>query len=93
MCIRDSPEWEWPLEHFYHHLFTNDDEIIGLTKEIGLEHLLDVHRPTTVMHIQGENHPFDSPQRLLLFSKLSLINRLRMGVVLAYLKYLSLIHI
>jgi protoporphyrinogen oxidase len=85
--FKGCPEWEWPLEHFYHHLFTNDDDIIGLTKEIGLEHLLDVHRPTTVMHIQGENHPFDSPLRLLLFSKLSLINRLRMGVVLAYLKY------
>src|SRR5436190_17718082 len=28
--------WEWPLEHFYHHLFTNDDAIIGLTKELGL---------------------------------------------------------
>jgi protoporphyrinogen oxidase len=85
--FKGRPEWEWPLEHFYHHLFTNDDDIIGLTREIGLEHLLDVHRPTTVMHIQGENHPFDSPLRLLLFSKLSLINRLRMGVVLAYLKY------
>lgn len=79
--------WEWPLEHFYHHLFTNDDDIIGLTKEIGLGHLLETHRPTTVMHIQGQNYPFDSPLRLLLFPRLSLINRLRMGMVLAYLKY------
>jgi protoporphyrinogen oxidase len=85
--FKGRSEWEWPLEHFYHHLFTNDDDIIGLTKEIGLGHLLETHRPTTVMHIQGKNYPFDSPLRLLLFPKLSLLNRLRMGMVLAYLKY------
>ncbi len=85
--FKGRAEWEWPLEHFYHHLFTNDDDIIGLTKEIGLGHLLETHRPTTVMHIQGKNYPFDSPLRLLLFPQLSLFNRLRMGAVLAYLKY------
>lgn len=31
-----APHWEWPLEKFYHHLFTNDDAIIGLAREIGI---------------------------------------------------------
>ncbi len=79
--------WDWPLEHFYHHLFTNDDAILALTRELGLADRLQVHRPTTVIHYQGRNYPFDSPLRLLLFSKLSLVDRLRMGMVLAYLKY------
>src|SRR4051794_9714975 len=34
--FKGRPSWEWPLEHFYHHLFTNDDAIINLTHELGL---------------------------------------------------------
>ncbi|RLT39383.1 MAG: FAD-dependent oxidoreductase [Chloroflexi bacterium] len=81
------PEWEWPLERFYHHLFTNDDAIIGLTEEIGASHLLEIHRPTTVMHYRGANYPFDTPLRLLQFPHLPLPTKIRMGAVLAFLKY------
>jgi protoporphyrinogen oxidase len=28
-------KWEWPLEKFYHHLFTSDKEMIQLIEEIG----------------------------------------------------------
>ena len=86
--FRGRPTWEWPLEHFYHHLFTNDDAIIGLTKELGLEPMLQVYRPTTVMHVKGRNYPFDSPLRLLQFPLLPLFAKLRMGAVLAFLKLL-----
>ena len=79
--------WEWPLEYFYHHLFTNDEAILGLTRELGMADRLQVHRPTTVMHYQGRNYPFDSPLALLRFPHLPLVDRLRMGMVLAYLKY------
>ena len=85
--FKGRSEWEWPLEHFYHHLFTNDDAIFGLTAELDLDSILEIHRPTTVMHYQGQNYPFDSPLRLLQFPHLSLIHKLRMGVVLAYLRY------
>ncbi|MCC6457563.1 MAG: NAD(P)/FAD-dependent oxidoreductase [Caldilineaceae bacterium] len=79
--------WEWPLEHFYHHLFTNDDAIIGLTRELGLSHLLEIHAPVTAFHIQGKNYPLDSPLRVLQFPLLPLVDRLRMGMVIAYLRY------
>jgi protoporphyrinogen oxidase len=85
--FKGRSEWEWPLEKFYHHLFTNDDAIIGLTQEIGAQSLLRFHRPTTVMHYQGRNYPFDSPTRLLRFPHLSMTEKVRMGAVLAYLKY------
>ncbi len=85
--FRGRPTWEWPLEHFYHHLFTNDDAIIGLTRELGLAHLLDFHTPITAMYYRGRNYPMDTPLRLLRFPHLSLFNRLRMGVALAYLRY------
>lgn len=85
--FKGRPEWSWPLEHFYHHLFTNDDAIIGLTKEIGLQDTLETHAPTTVLYVEGERYPFDSPMRLLQFPRLNLIDKLRMGMVVAYLKY------
>lgn len=86
--FRGRASWEWPLERFYHHLFTNDDAIIGLTEEIGAGDLLEIHRPTTVMHYRGKNYPFDTPLRLLGFPHLPLWDKLRMGAVLAFLKYL-----
>ncbi len=85
--FKGRESWDWPLEKFYHHLFTNDDAILRLTEEIGAADLLEIHRPSTVMHFQGANYPLDSPARLLRFPHLSLPQKLRMGVVLAYLKY------
>ena len=85
--FKGRAEWEWPLERFYHHLFTNDDAIFDFTRELGLAHLLEIHQPTTVMHYRGRNYPFDTPGRLLQFPHLSMVNKLRMGAVLAYLRY------
>ncbi|MCB0114688.1 MAG: FAD-dependent oxidoreductase [Caldilineaceae bacterium] len=85
--FRGRAEWSWPLEKFYHHLFSNDDAILGLTRDLNAESLLAFHHPTTVMHYQGADYPFDSPMRLLRFPHLSLPEKLRMGAVIAYLKY------
>lgn len=85
--FKGKPSWDWPLEHFYHHIFTNDDDIIALTRELGMGELLDTHSPTTVLHHDGAEYPLDSPLRLLRFPKISLFDRLRVGMVLAYLKY------
>ncbi|MEZ4610921.1 MAG: hypothetical protein R2838_11880 [Caldilineaceae bacterium] len=51
--FKGRPEWDWPLNISYHHLFTNDDAIIGLTNELGLGDLLEIHAPTTVLYYQG----------------------------------------
>ena len=85
--FRGRPEWDWPLEHFYHHIFTNDDAILALTDEIGLADIVEIHAPTTVLYTQGERYPFDSAMRLLQFPHLSPTEKVRMGAVLAYLKY------
>src|SRR5690606_25034657 len=39
--------WEWPLEKFYHHLFTSDKSIIGLVEELGIGDRLFFPRPKT----------------------------------------------
>ena len=85
--FRGRSNWEWPLERFYHHLFTNDDAIIALTGELGMADQLTVHTPVTAMYYQGRLYPLDSPSRVLRFPHIPVWDRLRMGAVLAYLRY------
>lgn len=77
-------EWKWTLEEHYHHWFTNDYSVLNLAKEIGYP--VKTVRPKTSTYIDGKIYQLDSPISLLKFNKLSLLNRLRTGVVLAYLK-------
>lgn len=85
--FKGRPEWDWSLEHFYHHIFTNDDAILDLTKELGMSDQVDILSPVTSMFFEGKNYAFDSPFRLLAFPHLPLIDKLRMGFVIAYLRY------
>ncbi|MBI2621140.1 MAG: NAD(P)/FAD-dependent oxidoreductase [Candidatus Levybacteria bacterium] len=78
-------EWEWSLEKHYHHWFTNDKFILRLAKEIG--HKVIVRRPKTSVYVDGKIYQFDSPLKVLLFPKLSIIDRLRMGFVISLLRY------
>ncbi len=79
--------WEWSLETFYHHLFTNDLSAMNLAKELGQEIL--VKRPKTSTFIDGKIYQLDSPLSLLLFNRLKFIDRVRTGGLLAYLKLTS----
>jgi protoporphyrinogen oxidase len=78
------PGWKWYLDRAYHHLFTNDYAAINLAQEIG-QKLIHI-TPKTCVQARGKIIPFDSPTTLLRFPYLSLINRVRTGIVLAYLK-------
>ena len=82
-----APHWDWPLERYYHHLFQSDDEILSLAREIGAE--VFFRRPITAMWYKGRGHAFDSPLRVLLFPHLSMPQKIRMGLVIAYLRYVS----
>lgn len=85
--FKGRDEWDWPLEYFYHHIFTNDDDILGLVDELGLSDLVDVRNPVTSMFFEGKSYAFDSPLRLLAFPHLPMIDKLRMGFAIAYLRY------
>lgn len=80
----EQPRWKWSLEAHYHHWFTNDYAILNLAKEI--EYKVITIRPKTSTYIDGWVYQLDSPLTLLKFDKLSFIDRLRTGAVLAYLK-------
>ncbi len=79
--------WEWPLEKFYHHLFTSDKEIIGLVEEIGMRDKLFFPRPITSVIHKGRIVPFDSPRRWITFPGFNLLDVARFGLVSAYLRF------
>jgi protoporphyrinogen oxidase len=80
-------KWQWSLEHHYHHIFTSDSAIIDLAKEIGVK--FNFYRPNTSSLVDDKILQLDSPLKLLQFERLTVFERLRMGAVLFYLKYLS----
>ena len=82
-----APGWDWSLEKFYHHIFTTDHYIRRLGDEVGVK--FDFRRPNTSSLIDEEILQIDSPATVLFFPKLSMIERLRMGMVIGYLKYLA----
>ncbi|MCP4544439.1 MAG: NAD(P)/FAD-dependent oxidoreductase [Chloroflexi bacterium] len=92
--------WEWHLDRFYHHWFASDDDVISLIEELGARDRLFFPRPTTSIYYQGKLYPMDSPVpllkfipisalhraiRVLQFTPLSLIGRLRAGLMGIYL--------
>jgi protoporphyrinogen oxidase len=78
--------WDWPLERFYHHLFTNDDDIIGLARQTGFGDRVITRRPVTALQFEGHQYALDSPVAVLRFPGIPAWDRLRLGLVALYLK-------
>lgn len=79
-----ADHWEWSLEKHYHHIFQSDKDIQELAKDVGVQ--FDFPYPSTSWLIDNDIYRLDSPLRLLTFPKLSLIDRLRMGIILGFFK-------
>ena len=80
--------WQWPLEEFFHHFFTSDNEVKKLLKELGLGDKLFYQDVKTSVYYQGRIYPFDSPSDFLSFPPLGLFDKLRMGSAIFALRQL-----
>lgn len=83
-----TKKWSWSAEHHYHHVFKTDADISNLLNEMGLAKNLFFLNVNTRSYFAGKAWSVDSPIGLLKFSPLSFFERLRTGVVLAFLKFL-----
>ncbi|HLD26449.1 MAG TPA: FAD-dependent oxidoreductase [Patescibacteria group bacterium] len=82
--------WLWPLERTYHHLFSNDTDIVHFAQETGFNGIF-FKNPLTASAYENENktiniYPFTSPLDLLSFPLLSPIQKIRASTILAFLK-------
>ena len=74
------------LERGYHHWFTNDTDIIELVQEIGLSESIRWIASTVGTLYDGKIYPFVTPLDLMKFKPLSIVDRVRMGLVTLYLQ-------
>ncbi|MCJ7805556.1 NAD(P)/FAD-dependent oxidoreductase [Patescibacteria group bacterium] len=79
--------WIWTIEKHYHHWFTSDWPIRSLAERIGVKLIFERAQTSTLY--KGKVYQIDSPIKLLKFPHLSVIDRIRTGVVIAYLRYFS----
>ncbi len=85
-----TDNWDWYLERAYHHLFANDYDILNFTKEIGFNKIF-FKEPVTASLYKKINNRFsilslDTSLDLLRFPYLPLLDKLRAGIVIAFLK-------
>jgi len=79
--------WAWPLEKFYHHLFTSDSAILKLVQELGLRDKVFFPRPVTSVIYQDQIVPFDSPLAWIRFPGFNLLDVARFGLISAFLRF------
>ena len=69
------------LERGYHHLFTSDTDMVWLIHELGLGPKLAWIPSKVGLYHSGRIWPFATPKDLLRFSAISLVDRIRLGLV------------
>jgi len=84
-----QPNWDWSVERYYHHWFASDKHILGLIDELGWSDRVIFPRPVTVVFHDEQFYPLDSPLTVLRFPGIPFLDRLRVGVVVAYLRYIA----
>ena len=74
------------LEKTYHHIFKTDKYIIDLIEELGLGKKLKWHESRTALYYDKTVYPFAGAIDLLRFKPLTLIDKLRLGLMKIYLE-------
>lgn len=69
------------LEKFYHHWFNNDVYVPELVKELGMEGDVILLPTRTGMYFNGRMWKLSTPLDLLRFNALSLVDRIRLGLL------------
>jgi protoporphyrinogen oxidase len=77
------------LEHFYHHAFTHDVELLWLMRELGIEDRMQFRRGTMGVYRAGHNYPFNVPADLFRFKPMGLGDKARFALTSLYLARLA----
>lgn len=90
-----EPGWGWYLERTYHHIFSNDRDILSLAEEVGFGGFSFKEPVTAALYaisseLRGASNyrtfSVDTPQDFLSFPLLSYPEKIRAGMVVVFLK-------
>jgi protoporphyrinogen oxidase len=81
-------EWDWYLERTYHHIFSNDRDILSLSEEVGFDGFSFKEPVTAALYDINNYRTFtvDTPRDFLSFPLLSYPEKIRAGMTIAFLK-------
>jgi len=74
------------LEKAYHHIFSTDNYIIDLAKELGIFDKLSWHEEKTAIYFDKQTYPFMGAIDLLKFKPLDIFSKIRLGLVKIWLQ-------
>ncbi|MFA7301325.1 MAG: FAD-dependent oxidoreductase [Candidatus Shapirobacteria bacterium] len=74
------------LEKAYHHIFSTDNYIIDLAKELNVFDKLTWHEEKTAIYSEGKIYPFMGAIDLLKFRPLDIFSKIRLGAVKIWLQ-------
>jgi protoporphyrinogen oxidase len=69
------------VEKFYHHWFNNDEYVPEIARELGVENSIVTQPSRTGMYFNGRLWRLSTPLDLLKFTPLSLLDRIRLGLL------------
>ncbi len=69
------------LDRFYHHWFTNDLEVMGLIRELGLNDSVEINPTNTGVYYANNFFKLSTPWDLLNFTPLGFFDRIRLGLL------------
>lgn len=72
---------QYDLEKFYHHWFTNDQHVVDLVEELGETGKIVTRESRTGLYYNSSIFRLSKPIDVLRFTPLSLINRIRLGLL------------
>jgi protoporphyrinogen oxidase len=81
------PEWNWSIEYLIHHWFETDKFILDIANNIGLGKKIIIKNTKSSCFYNNKIIELDSPFSLLKFPYLSIIDRIRTGMVMGFLRF------
>jgi protoporphyrinogen oxidase len=79
------PLLETRIEHFYHHLFGSDTDILGLMDELGIGDQLRWIESKVGWFSDGQIYDLVTPLDLIRFKPVNLLDRIKLGLMYLYL--------
>jgi protoporphyrinogen oxidase len=72
---------DYYIEKYYHHFFSGDSELLEMIDELGLTHQVLWLKGTTGYYWHGKAYPMNTPLEILKFPPLSIVDILRLGLL------------
>lgn len=77
------------LERFYHHIFTSDHHFLELVDALGFADQMEWFEPKNAIYLEDRLHPFTSPMDLMTFKPMSLLSRIRTGMLVLFSRFIK----